>query len=106
MALPKLSDLSPAVQAVVVIVAGVVVAGGAEYVFLQPVKDANTAKSAQVDGFTVARHMRAEINLAHPHEATSADAVDEPGKGAAVSVVLPVAASSTRREEAVYENAT
>lgn len=53
MALPKLSDLSPAVQAVVVILAGVLVAGGAEYVFLQPLKDANTAKTTTVDGLTL-----------------------------------------------------
>jgi type IV pilus assembly protein PilO len=52
MALPKLSDLSPGVQAVVVVLAGVLVAGGGEYVFLQPVKDANTAKQAQVTSLT------------------------------------------------------
>lgn len=53
MALPKLSDLSPAVQAVVVILAGVLVAGGAEYVFLQPVKDQNTTKQGQVEQLTL-----------------------------------------------------
>lgn len=52
MALPKLSDLSPAVQAVVVILAGVLVAGGAEYIFLQPVKTQNTAKAGQVAKLT------------------------------------------------------
>lgn len=52
MALPKLSDLSPAVQAVVVIVAGVLVAGGAEYAMLQPVKDTNKTKAAQVASLT------------------------------------------------------
>jgi type IV pilus assembly protein PilO len=52
MALPKLSDLSPAVQAVVVIVAGVLVAAGAEYGFLNSVKEANTAKAAQVTTLT------------------------------------------------------
>lgn len=52
MALPKLSDLSPAVQAVVVIMAGVLVAGGAEYVVLQPVKVANVDKTKQVAALT------------------------------------------------------
>lgn len=52
MALPKLSDLSPAVQAVVVILAGVLVAGGAEYVMLKPVKDANAVKARQITTLT------------------------------------------------------
>ena len=52
MALPKLGDLSPAVQAVVVIVAGVLVAAGAEYGFIQSVKETNTTKQAQVNALT------------------------------------------------------
>ncbi len=52
MALPNFNDLSPAVQAVVILVVGVIVWGGTGYLYLRPLKAANVEKQTQVETLT------------------------------------------------------
>jgi type IV pilus assembly protein PilO len=47
MAIPKFSDLSPAVQLVVILVVGVALWGVSEYLLLQPIKTQNDTKQAR-----------------------------------------------------------
>lgn len=52
MALPKLSELSPAVQLLLVLVVGAALWGTTEYLMLKPVQEENAAKTANVDRLT------------------------------------------------------
>ncbi|OFV98979.1 MAG: hypothetical protein A3F68_13360 [Acidobacteria bacterium RIFCSPLOWO2_12_FULL_54_10] len=52
MALPKLSELSPAVQLLLVLVVGAALWGTTEYLLLKPVQEENATKTANVDRLT------------------------------------------------------